>query len=115
MVYSAARKWYCFMCYKRYCLRAMINRGMVDACHAQGVAEPEYEEKGGFVTIVFKRPVESGIFHSGSDSMANGKELARSWQGVGKELGLDYKVLEIIGEYCREEVFSGNCTAFGAC
>ena len=24
MVLSAARKRYCFMCYKRYCLRAMI-------------------------------------------------------------------------------------------
>ena len=26
MVLSAARKRYCFMCYKRYCLRAMINK-----------------------------------------------------------------------------------------
>lgn len=28
---------------------------MVDACHAQGVPEPEYEVSGGFVRIVFKR------------------------------------------------------------
>ncbi len=28
---------------------------MEDACHAQGVPEPEYEVSGGFVRIVFKR------------------------------------------------------------
>lgn len=28
---------------------------MVDACKAQGVAEPEYEVNGGFVRIVFRR------------------------------------------------------------
>ena len=28
---------------------------MVDACHTQGVPEPEYEVSGGFVRIVFKR------------------------------------------------------------
>jgi hypothetical protein len=104
MVYSATRRRYCFMCYKRYCLRAKINRGMMDACHAQGVAEPEYEEKGGFVTIVFKRPLVSGEIHNDSNALSNGKELARSWQGVGKDLGLDYMVLEIIGELSRREV-----------
>jgi len=61
-------------------------RRMVDACHAQGVAEPEYEEKGGFVTIVFKRPLVSGEIHNDSNALSNGKELARSWQGAGKEL-----------------------------
>lgn len=29
MVLSAARKRYCFMCYKRYCLRAMISKSLV--------------------------------------------------------------------------------------
>ena len=28
---------------------------MIDACKAQGVAEPEYEENGGFVKIVFRK------------------------------------------------------------
>lgn len=30
---------------------------MIDACKAQGVAEPEYEENGGFVKIVFRKAV----------------------------------------------------------
>lgn len=29
-------------------------RRMVDACRAQGVAEPDYEESAGFVRIVFR-------------------------------------------------------------
>ena len=33
---------------------------MVDACRAQGLPEPEYKVKGGFVTIVFKRPDVNG-------------------------------------------------------
>ena len=28
--------------------------------------------------------------------------LARSWQGVGKELGLDFHILERIADYCKE-------------
>ena len=32
----------------------------------------------------------------------NGKELARSWQGVGKELGVDFRILERIGLFCTE-------------
>lgn len=28
---------------------------MVDACRAQGVAEPDYEESAGFVRVVFRR------------------------------------------------------------
>jgi ATP-dependent DNA helicase RecG len=31
-----------------------------------------------------------------------GKELARSWQGVGKELGVDSQMLERIGRFCTE-------------
>ena len=42
---------------------------MVDACRAQGVPEPEYVENGGFVMIVFKRPVkENGIDDSEKDN-----------------------------------------------
>ena len=29
-------------------------------------------------------------------------QIARSWQGVGKELGVDYRVLESIGDFCQE-------------
>lgn len=42
---------------------------MVDACRAQGVPEPEYVENGGFVMIVFRRPVkENGIDDSEKDN-----------------------------------------------
>ena len=36
------------------------------------------------------------------ESVPVGKELARSWQGVGKELGVDFHILERIAEYCKE-------------
>ena len=29
-------------------------------------------------------------------------QIARSRQGVGKELGVDYRVLENIGDFCQE-------------
>ena len=35
-------------------------------------------------------------------SLPDGKESARSWQGVGKELGLDFQILERIAIYCKE-------------
>ena len=58
---------------------------MVDACRSQGVPEPEYEVAGGFVRIVFRRAVAK-ITEKVDDSNLDGKELARSWQRVGKEL-----------------------------
>ena len=42
---------------------------MVDACRAQGVPEPEYEVAGGFVRIVFRRPI---IIGSDGDDRRNG-------------------------------------------
>ena len=42
---------------------------MVDACRAQGVPEPEYEVAGGFVRIIFKRPM---IIGSDKDDSRNG-------------------------------------------
>ena len=36
------------------------------------------------------------------ESVPVGKESARSWQGVGKELGVDFHILERIAEYCKE-------------
>ena len=74
---------------------------MVDACRAQGVPEPEYEVNGGFVRIVFRRAMgkTTGTI---VESSLEGKELARSWQGVGKELGVDYSILERIGRFCQE-------------
>ena len=70
---------------------------MIDACHAQGVPEPEYEVASGFVRIVFRRTTGKATVLN-----PNGKELARSWQGVGKELGVDARILERIGGFCTE-------------
>ena len=39
---------------------------MIDACRVQGVPEPEYEVKGGFVRIVFRRT--TGKTTDGDDS-----------------------------------------------
>ena len=49
-------------------LLAGVGR-MVDACRAQGVPEPEYEVAGGFVRIIFKRPL---IIGSDRDDSRNG-------------------------------------------
>ena len=38
---------------------------------------------------------------TGSET-GNGKEQARSWQGVGKELGVDFNILKSIADYCVE-------------
>lgn len=54
---------------------------MVDACKAQGVPEPEYKVQGGFVTIVFRRPVGAGMVQSDPEPLPYDKESARSWQG----------------------------------
>ena len=43
-----------------------------------------------------------GTVQSDPESLPNSKESARSWQGVGKELGVDYRVLESIGDFCQE-------------
>ena len=42
---------------------------MEDVCRAQGVLEPEYEVAGGFVRIIFKRPM---IIGSDKDDSRNG-------------------------------------------
>ncbi|MBR1514965.1 MAG: hypothetical protein IJ622_11855 [Bacteroidales bacterium] len=46
---------------------------MVDACRAQGLPEPEYEVKGGFVTIVFRRPEGAGDVNEGASGELNGQ------------------------------------------
>ena len=74
---------------------------MVDACRAQGVPEPEYEVTGGFVRIVFRRATVKTTEKEGGSNLS-GKELARSWQGVGKEFGLDFNVLKTIAVFCVE-------------
>ena len=80
---------------------------MIDACHAQGVPEPEYEVASGFVRIVFRRTTGKATVLN-----PNGKELARSWQGVGSgrsNLGANRRVLD------RTEVSGGHCGTCRLC
>ena len=44
----------------------------------------------------------SGPVQSEPESQPDGKELARSWQGVGKELGVDFNILKNIADFCVE-------------
>ena len=63
---------------------------MVDACKAQGVAEPEYEENGGFVKIVFRKAVTK---QSPSSHQVVTK-LGVSWGEVGRKLGISWEEVE---------------------
>jgi len=44
----------------------------------------------------------SGPIQSDPESLPNSKESARSWQGVGKELGVDFNILKDIADFCVE-------------
>lgn len=55
---------------------------MVDACRAQGVPEPVYEEYGGFVKIVFKK--KPGLINDQVGSQSSLSEDASGHQVVGK-------------------------------
>jgi hypothetical protein len=48
------------------------------------------------------KPFVPGTVQSDPESLPNSKELARSWQGVGKELGVDFNVLKNIADFCVE-------------
>ena len=73
----------------------VIVKGWEDQKWAKPVLNEHIEpERVEMVMEMFKgEDVESGFI---------GKELARSWQGVGKELGVDFQILERIANYCKE-------------
>lgn len=75
---------------------------MIDACRAQGVPEPIYEEYGGFVKIVFKKSsagsqeqveIKSGLSENASGHQVIGK-LSLSNHQVVTKLSLSIPVLE---------------------
>lgn len=78
---------------------------MVDACKAQGVAEPDYDEFGGFVRIVFRRT--TGKTTMGDESVngpVNGlvsalsESLKQLYNTVCENQGLNTKQLsELLG------------------
>ena len=63
---------------------------MVDACRAQGVAEPEYEEIGGFVKIVFRKAVTKQSLSSHQVVT----KLGLSREEVGSKLGVSWEEAE---------------------
>ena len=65
---------------------------MVDACKAQGVAEPEYEENGGFVKIVFRKAVTK----QGLSRDQVGTKSGLSWDQVGTKSGLSWDQVEFL-------------------
>ena len=59
-----------------------------------------------FMTIIYSMEYEEGTTEKTTEKVdefsLNGKELARSWQGVGKELGVDFNILKDIADFCVE-------------
>ena len=58
----------------------------------------------GFVVVTFRYTNDSLTTDKHLELLPqqHGKELARSWQGVGRELGIDLDVLSTICEFCLE-------------
>ena len=67
-----------------------------------GQPAPEYRQNGFMVYATIRQHGEVAAKEMILLQDPNGKELARSWQGVGKELGVDYRILERIGRFCIE-------------
>ena len=53
----------------------------MNAFRDKGVIKSVLVERGGGAMIVFSQPVFSGTIQGSLESLPNGKELARSWQG----------------------------------
>ena len=55
-----------------------------------------------FMTVIYSMEYEEGTTEKVDEFNLNGKEPARSWQGVGKELGVDFNILKDIADFCVE-------------
>ena len=74
---------------------------VIDRCVELGLRKPEFRQDEDFMVTLWRKD-GSGTVQSDPESLPNSKESARSWQGVGKELGVDYRVLESVGDFCQE-------------
>ena len=74
---------------------------VIDRCVELGLRKPEFRQDEDFMVTLWRKD-GSGTAQSDPESLPNSKESARSWQGVGKELGVDYRVLESVGDFCQE-------------
>ena len=73
----------------------VIVKGWEDQKWMKPVIEEHFEPDR--VEIVMRMVKEDGV-----ESTPAGKESTRSWQGVSKEIGVDFYVLERLAKYCRE-------------
>jgi len=74
---------------------------VIDRCVELGLRKPEFRQDEDFMVTLWRRD-GSGTVQSDPESLPNSKESARSWQGVGKELGVDFNVLKKIADFCVE-------------
>ena len=65
-----------------------------------GLPAPEYRQNEFMVYATIRQHGDAVTTEKVDESNLDGKELARSWQGVGKELGVDFNVLKKIAEFC---------------
>ena len=74
---------------------------VIDRCVELGLRKPEFRQDEDFTAVLWRKEV-SGPVQSEPESLPDGKEPARSWQGVGKELGVDFNILKDIADFCVE-------------
>jgi ATP-dependent DNA helicase RecG len=72
-----------------------------------GLPAPEYRQNEFMVYATIRQAKDAAGQVAGNGDVygglnLSGKELARSWQGVGKEFGLDFNVLKNIAVFCVE-------------
>ena len=71
-----------------------------------GLPAPEYRQNEFMVYATIRQAKDVVTTEKTTEKVdepnLDGKESARSWQGVGKELGVDYRVLESVGDFCQE-------------
>ena len=59
---------------------------VIDRCVELGLRKPEFRQDEDFTVVMWRKEV-TGTVQNDPESLPNSKESARSWQGVGKELG----------------------------
>ena len=71
-----------------------------------GLPAPEYRQNEFMVYATIRQAKDVVTTEKTTEKVdefnLNGKELARSWQGVGKELGVDFNILKNIADFCVE-------------
>ena len=74
-----------------------------------GCPAPEFKQQNFMVYVTIRQHRDAVATEK---TTGKGKELARSWQGVGKELGVDFRILERIGLFCTEARSLGDIAEY---